>query len=352
METTATRLQEQTTEDTALRVSRESSSVGTGVMKIVSFFALVIGLLFCTDRLVNTGLRRIDTASFGVTNRIVDGRINADILITGSSRALTHYDPRLVGGATGLSVYNIGINGSQTDMQVAVLKTYLRHNRPPRLLIHNLDLFAFQVTREIYDPAQYLPYLSEEDIYDAIKRIHPDAWKWRWLPLYGYATQDLRFTWLRGLAGLFGMSPSETHVDGFTPRFTAWTGDFEKYRTSHSNGVVFEIEEAGVKDLEGLAMLAKSANIPLLFVYSPEYYEMQLLERNRADIFARFQAIAAASGSVVWDFSDSDICRSRVHFYNSQHLNALGAERFSRALADRLAESKQVGEMLRARGVR
>ena len=73
---------------------------------------------------MNTGLRRIDTAAFGVFNRIVNGEINAEILVTGSSRALTHFDPRVISGSTGLSAFNIGINGSQTDMQVAVFKTY------------------------------------------------------------------------------------------------------------------------------------------------------------------------------------------------------------------------------------
>jgi hypothetical protein len=332
--------------------SLEPLPIGRSVVKIVAFFALVIGLLFCTDGLVNAGLRRIETSSFGVTNRIVNGQINAGILITGSSRAQTHYDPRVVERATQLSTYNIGINGSQTDMQVAMLKTYLRHNRAPRLLIHNLDLFAFQTTREIYDPAQYMPYLHEEEIYGAIRRVYPDAWKWKWLPLYGYATQDLRFTWVRGLKGLVGMNPPETHVLGFTPRVTDWTGDFEKYRESHPNGVTFEIEEAGVSDLEEVAMLARDAKIPLLFVYSPEYHEMQAMERNRRDILARFHAITAAYGGQVWDFSDSEICRDRANFYNSQHLNAVGAEKFSRALADRLVESELLIEGQRASGTR
>jgi hypothetical protein len=338
------------TETARAHCSREPLPIGRSVTKIVAFFALVSGLLFSTDELVNTGLRRIETSSFGVTNRIVGGQISAGILITGSSRAQTHYDPRVVERATGLSTYNIGINGSQTDMQVAMLKTYLRHNRAPRLLIHNLDLFAFQTTKEIYDPAQYLPYLHEEEIYRAISRVHADAWKWKWLPLYGYATQDLRLTWLRGLKGLVGMNPPETHFLGFTPRVTDWTGDFEKYRESHPNGVAFEIEETGVKDLEDVALLARSANVPVLFVYSPEYYEMQRMERNRQDIFARFHAIASTSGAQVWDFSDSEICRNRTYFYNSQHLNALGAERFSVALAERIRESRLISAEPRTSG--
>ena len=74
--------------------------------------------------------------------------------------------------------FNIGRNGSQTDMQLAFLKTYLKNNSKPKLIIHNLDLYSFQTSKEIYDPVQYMPYLDQTPIYEAIRRIYPDAWKW------------------------------------------------------------------------------------------------------------------------------------------------------------------------------
>ena len=130
--------------------------------KLACFACLVLLLAILLNALITSGLRRINTSSFGVWNRIVDGTINAEIVISGSSRALTHYDPRTIEERTGLTAFNIGLNGSQTDMQLARLKTYLRHNKKPSLLIHNLDLFSFQTTHGgVYDPGQYVPYLEE-----------------------------------------------------------------------------------------------------------------------------------------------------------------------------------------------
>src|ERR1035438_252813 len=78
-----------------------------GVKRIVVFF-LVIGVLaFALDRAINHGLRRLQTSKFGSLNRVMDGRVNADIIISGSSRALSHYDPRPIGRLTGYSAYNI-----------------------------------------------------------------------------------------------------------------------------------------------------------------------------------------------------------------------------------------------------
>src|SRR5215204_5648435 len=93
------------------------------VGRLAGFFLLCVAALYVTHQSVDAGLRRIKTSHFGVFNKIVSGDINAEVLITGSSRALAHYDARIVQRSTGYTTFNIGVNGSQTDMQLAVLKT-------------------------------------------------------------------------------------------------------------------------------------------------------------------------------------------------------------------------------------
>jgi len=299
-----------------------------------------VGFLAVTHVLINSGLRRITSSSFGVSNKIMNGEVNADIVICGSSRAVAHYDPRIIRVITGYKAFNIGRNGSQTDMQVAFLKAYLLHNKPPKLLVQNLDLFSFVTSREIYDPGQYMPYLGEEPIYSAIRRIYPDAWKWKLLPLYGYAVEDMRFDWLQTLWGWSGISLREDHFEGFQPNFSSWTGDFDKFRNSHLEGVAFGIEPRGVGDVEEIAEICRQRHMALLFVYSPEYHEIQTIEKNRREIFAKFQEIAARYHVPLWDYSSSPICRNRNLFYNSQHLNADGAATFSTDLAQRLRRAE------------
>jgi hypothetical protein len=310
-----------------------------GLGKIVCFFCLVVMLIFVLNTVIKTGLRSIKTSQFGVSNSIVQGKINADIVITGSSRALSHYDPRAIQAATGHTAFNLGRNGSQTDMQVAVLKTYLKHNRKPEVVIHNLDAFSFVTTREVYDPAQYLPYLGETDIYAALQHVNKSVWwKSKYLPLYGYAANDMRFNWLLGLIGFFGWSPHENFVLGFNPRAGKWTEDFEKFRAMYPEGVRIEIEPAGISDMEELIRICQEKGIRLILVYSPEYREMQSLTQNRAEIFGRFRELSRRYGVPLWDFSNWEYSDDRANFCNSQHLNAEGAELFSTDLARRLAD--------------
>jgi hypothetical protein len=318
---------------------RATRSIAGGLLRILGFFCLVVILVFVLNAMINSGLRRLKTSQFGVSNKIVQGKINADIVITGSSRAVSHYDPRLIESATGHSAFNLGRNGSQTDMQLAVLKTYLKHNRKPEVIIQNLDAFSFVMTREVYDPAQYVPYLDEDDLYRALHQINPVVWrKNKYLPLYGYVVEDTRFSWILGLRGFFGWSPHEDCFLGFNPRAGHWTDDFENFKSAHLKGTRFEIEPAGVRVMDDLIQVCHDRGIKLIFVYSPEYREMQSLTQNRPEIFAKFRELSEQHQIPIWDFSDWAHSADTDFFRNSQHLNAEGAELFSRDLARRLAE--------------
>lgn len=318
-------------------------TVASGLWRIGAFTVAVALLAFGLDRFVDAGLQRVASGEFGVWNRIVRGDIDADIVISGSSRALSHYDPRVLQQITGRSAFNIGLNGSQTDMQLARLKTYLRHNRKPMLLIHNLDAFSFQVThKEVYDPGQYMPYLDQADLYEALLRVDPGTWKWRYLPLHGYATQDLRLSWLTGLRDWIKPADMDNHVAGYKPRNLRWTEDFERFRAGRPQGIRVTIEPEGVQQMEELLRLCAQQKIPVILSYSPEYLPMQAMTLNRGEIFDRFAALALKHGALLLDFSGSPISQHQDNFYNSQHLNADGASAFSRELASRLPNMAMV----------
>lgn len=309
-----------------------------GLGRIVAFFGVIVALAYGLDAVISSGLRRIPTSKYGALNQVIEGKVNADIVINGSSRALVHYDPRHLEQATGLTAFNLGMNGTHIDVQLAILRTYLKHNRKPRLVIQNLEAFSFVTTRpgEIYDPALYIPYLREPELYRSLLRIDPAVRKWKYIPLYGYAVEDLRFTWVRGLLAWGEVHPREDYIKGFNPRNLSWTEDFDRFKATVGKGITYEIEPAGVQALRDLIAVCRDAGIGILLVYSPEYVEAQNLVQNRAEIFATFQRLRAETGVSFWDLSNSPLSGRRELFYNSQHLNAAGADNFSQQLGQRL----------------
>jgi hypothetical protein len=232
-------------------------------------------------------------------------------------------------------------------MQLARLRAYLRHNTKPALVIHNLDAYSLQVTHQVYDPGQYVPYLDEPELYAALNSIDPNVWKSRWLPLYGYAVGDSRFDWLLGIKALLWPRADDQAL-GFRPKATPWTEDFERFRRSHPAGMHVAIEPEGVRQMRALLQLCLDNGIPIVLVYSPEFEPVQSLVVNRDQIFARFEAFSREFGVPLLDYSASAISKSRSYFYNSQHLNAVGASAFSRQLAERLVAEGMIASAVPA----
>ena len=302
------------------------------VLRLGVFVALLAVLIVRFDCAVNKGLRSMHTSLYGVTNYLVEGKINAQVVITGSSRAASHYDPCIISAQTGLSAFNLGRNGSQTDMQLAVLETYLEHNRRPLVVIHNLDGFTFQTTRDVYNLAQYVPYLSDSNLYQPLRRIRPEIWKSRYVPLYGYVVEDMSFAWLLGIKALVGWSPRENLHNGFDPRTVSWSDEFEHFKAENPQGIRWPVEAEGIRLLNRLAGICREKKIRLVLVYSPEFTGIQRLTLNREQIFSRFRDIAGRKQLPLWDYSDWKHAGDTLYFANSEHLNANGAALFSEEL--------------------
>lgn len=327
-----------------------ASEVWLVLRRTVCFFGMLALVATGLNALITFGLRHLRTGQYGVSNRIIRGQINAQIVINGSSRALSGFDPRILEAVTGLSAYNIGRNGSQTDMQLAVLRTYLEHNRKPEIVVQSLDSFSFEATREVYNPAQYVPYLYDEELWRPLRRINPDIWKSRYVPLYGYVVDDMNMSWVLGLGSLFGWSPHEDLFLGFNPRPKKWSDEFESFKAENPKGVNWPIDPEGERSLEDLVQLCQERGIQLIFVFPPEYSEMQGLTKNRKEVFAGFHRLSAKYHFPIWDYSGWEHASDTAYFQNSQHLNEDGAEVFSADLANRLkeylaAEAQEAGSL-------
>lgn len=304
--------------------------------RLVLFLAILAGFALGLNGLITFGLRHVKTGQYGVSNRLMRGEINAQIVINGSSRALSGFDPRIIQAATGLSAYNIGRNGSQTDMQLAVLKAYLEHNRKPEIVIQTLDSFSFVATHEVYNPAQYVPYINDAPLYQQLRQINPGIWKSRYVPLYGYVVDDMGMSWVLGLGQLVGWTEREDYFLGFNPRPLKWTDEFNSFRAANPDGVNWPIESEGSQSVEELIRVCQTNGVKLIFVYAPEYSEMQRLTKNRNEVFSDFRNLSRKYGVAFWDYSDWRFAADTQYFQNSQHLNQDGARVFSSDLGNRL----------------
>jgi hypothetical protein len=303
----------------------------------VGLFTVVGALCFLlTQALLVHGLQRFDAANVGIMNRVMQGGIDARVLISGSSRAMFHYDPRIIEAATGRTAFNIGRNGTRLHEQLHLLKLYLRRNRAPDYLIQNVDLTSLTNSTEITDPKQYIPWLHEDDVYKPLFTLRPYFVVYRAFPLVAIARTSAAETAVRGL-----MSPGAGEVTehkGYAPQSQSWNEDFEKFRARNPAGVMLPIDPPAVAALRELVGIADQYGIRLTFVYSPEFQATQQTFRNRREVLQTIRDLSVREHVPFWDYSDDPISSDQANFYNSQHLNERGATAFSRSLARRLAD--------------
>ena len=303
------------------------------VFKLFLFSTLALALGVALQWILVLGLTRYHASARGVWNSVVQGKVNADIVVCGSSRALVHYDPAIIKARTGWSAYNLGRNSTWPDLQLIFLKTYLAHNRAPKCIVINVDHTCFAVTKRVYDPGQYIPYLDEPALYDKLVLLDNRYERMRHFPLLGVIEHRL---FLASLAGLFGIYGKEDHFDGFAPSTRTWSSEFDRFKRDNPDGFTIPIEEEGTAIFGDLIRVGLKAGSRVVLVYSPEYYEAQILTRNRKEILDQVRKIADRCGVEFWDFSDNPICQDKSFFYNSQHMNKRGADIFSDELGQKL----------------
>jgi hypothetical protein len=307
------------------------------VMCLLTFFGVALTLAYALDLAIKHGMKSVTTSELGALSKEMSGRVNSEIIISGSSRALGSYDPQIIHDGTGKTVFDIGQNSTRTDFQLAFLKAYLRHNTKPRVLIQNLDFHTFGLSRENAFPATYAPYLTEKEIYGAFHKVDPGVWKWKYLPLYCFAVEDDRMTWMLGAARLFGVNPPEDLIRGYSPRSTVWSGDFDAWKRQHPGGETEDFDAGGVETFEEMMTLCQKEGITVVLVFAPVYNEVNPLIRNRDQVFAEFAEISRRFNAPLWDYSQAPLTNRKELFFNANHVNHLGAELFSRDLAQRLA---------------
>ena len=302
------------------------------------FLSIGIVVAYGINWILLSNYRSLKTGDFGVWNAVIEGKVNADILISGSSRALVHFASDTISSIMeNKTCYNIGLDGSPLNLQLPFLQTYLQFNRPPQIFVQELDITCLKVRKDIHNPSMYLPYLDQKYIYTNLLSLDKEFWRYKYIPLYGYALAPYYYKEI-AFFKLIGRTEVEFRYDGFMPVNKSWGNEFENFKKDNPMGISYDIDPTAIENLKSIIRLAQKSGAKVILVYSPEYYENYDLTLNRGALFDVFHQIAAEFEVPFWDYSNGPLTHDKQYFYNSQHLNQKGAYTFSRLFAERLRD--------------
>jgi hypothetical protein len=229
----------------------------------------------------------------------------------------------------GMPAYNLGINGHNFYMEYLRHKLLLKYNRHPKLIILSVDNVMLDKRENLYDKEQFAPYFSNDEIVAAIKTYEGYNCFDYILPFVRYLPLKKPVSHLK--AGTFSSTGSSPWYKGFHPHEGGWNSDFE-VAVSKRKKYVQRFDSSTIRLFETFLQETKKASIPVIFVYTPEYIEGQEFVTNREEVFANFYRFSSKYDIPFYDYSDDTLCLSKKYFFNSQHLNEMGADIFIKKL--------------------
>ncbi len=318
---------------------------------VLIWFVVGMFIAYASDLLLVRGIKKISNGGFGVHRDAFTGHVNAEFLVSGSSRALANYDTPRLSELTNSEWFNIGLDGEEPDVQFAYLSGYMSKNKKPKMVVYNIDPWGLGPIVRDYDNIRYVPFLDNDALYGELKAVDPSLWRYRYIPMYKFFGRPKLI--LKGIMGNVGVGDrfiNKSREKGYGVRkVEAINVDvaraFNNKRTPKS---WFDYEVGGVGEsyLQKIIELCESNNVPLIFVVSPIWKERELLATNRRLVNERLAEMCRSHNIPFRSFLDSPICDRVDCFADSVHLNQLGARLFADELDSWLQEDVRINELL------
>lgn len=311
------------------------------IIGIILIYLLLLGLQFTIDFY----LKKDSCCNNNTWYQIYKGKVKSDIVVFGTSRAESHYDTEIISKITGLKTYNLGLSGTHYNILKIRWKSYLNHNSKPKILILDLDSSSLQDLTEIFNKFQYLPYLSTTEYGTVAKEVDSDFYFEKFIPIYKYRGYEMSI--YKQIKSLKDPFYCYQNVNGYVEHDIKWIErDFRVLKNQIEKNKVKDKFNGnqyknGFKVLEEIIEDCKQNNIKVVFVWSPSYYESNLITPvNKKCIDQLLKKISKQNKIEYYNFSNDSLGLKKENFYNSAHMNKNGVAIFSKKIGEIIKDRK------------
>lgn len=304
----------------------------------IAFFAVAAYLIALgLDAMISHGMANSSGHPHQAWRELRSGDYASDIVIMGTSRALEHYDPKVIDSITGLSSYNLGMGGYSINVELMKYRYYCHYNSKPKYLIYDVDQLPLVIDHapHQHQSEQFLPLFYDGAIrndlinvgYSLIDAFVPMARYW------GYQTQGKR--------GIFECLNLKHYCD-----YTSYKGHMPDPDPWDASRLVFKDSLPSHVDDEAKTMFVnfvqecKESGVQMIFVTSPVYYRYVEMSPDWNRYIAWYDSIAEANNIPYLNYMDLPICRDSTMFNAGVHLTPDGTKIWSEILSNDLKEKK------------
>ena len=243
-------------------------------------------------------------------------KVDSELLVFGSSRAYRHYDTRVLSDSLQLSAYNCG-QSAQSFIHNYVLLEELLKRYQPKMIIYDLNpKVDFMGANHSVYISSLRPYINRESVKEVVFSVDPLEKYKNTFSLYRY--NSICNSLILEYLGVI----EHKSINGFVPTYR------EMKKQIKEDDVTMQVDSLSLYYANKFIKRVKQdPNVKLIFVISPRWYGMDTSHVELAKELANNHHIC------LYDFSNnSSYVHNDSYFYDGTHMNAKGAELFTKEL--------------------
>lgn len=254
---------------------------------------------------------------------MINGKMNKEIIVMGSSRGAYNIIAGQIERETGKSTYNVSYPGSNIEFHVFLLKTLLKYNKKPEIIVLSVD-----------NPYEFL---ESKSLTFRLDRLHP-------LVKYSYINQELinqndksKLSWFLFLARInknyLTFTEKKIPIEnlmlpcGSTPLKDNLSNKnlvFDKKNEPYP--ITKEIDVKKEKFLE-FQNICHQNKIKIIYCFAPNFRVYNPALQNRIKSMSVYD-----NHFFVYDTTDLKY-KDKIYFFDKSHLNIKGAKIFTGELS-------------------
>lgn len=242
---------------------------------------------------------------------------NEDILVLGSSRALHHYNPKIIQDSTELTCYNVGSGSQNIYYHLAILEATLERYRPKVVVLELMNI-DFEVTPPQWETEKLgvlLPFFNKsEGVKKAVLRRGVSEKAKTLSSVYPF--NSIFYTSFRN-----NFFPIRNNINGFIPIEKVWNKSIENETLS-----IVKPDSNKIEALFNFIELCKTNEVQTFIFVSP-YFSAKNGQGKYESISTEIQK---RYGIKILNLeNDSLFMKNKQLFADPGHLNSKGADNYT-----------------------
>lgn len=299
------------------------------LLKIFVIVLCILAPLIIADYAMSKNYQNRNYYPFTTMTDIVEGRLDSDLWVLGSSRALVQYNPRILDSMLSISCYNLGMNAQFIVPELQCYYFAREYNEKPQYIILDM-MWKTLTTEESFLPRYfYMPYINNLKVRKVLWRNSIFTKPYLYIPYYRFYTEHRTDCFYQN---------DTISFKGFCANNSNWNAiDIEGLDT-----INFRHETAAIELLNTFLTECHKENIKVILIHSPFYHKGFEKIHGNEEMIEMFRNISIKKNIPFLDYTNDPISYDTMNFYNNMHLNAHGANLFSAKLAHDLDSLKLI----------